>query len=231
VEWLESKIKSLVPPHVELSTSQEGINSEPLLDCSTCQIQAPLVRSQPVSRDSKCCDFNPFVSGFAVGSWLLAGGSAQQFLSWVQEKGVWTCLGVAQPAQKDSQKRPRCQFYLSDKEGRCAIWSQRPSVCRSYFCAHSSSAIHRAREKRERLLSDLEARLLHRWFQSHGGQTQDWQAWIAYMDTPYGGHLPQSLLFPEPNQAVTHYLEMWQWLNNQKIGGWVYSEKVMRSKG
>ncbi len=217
MDWLFSKIDTSKFKTLGLLATTETITSEPLINCQTCQVHAPLVRTQTVSKDSKCCDFNPFVSGFAVGAWLKAGGSGEQFLNWTQDKGVLTRLGVAQPSVLNSLARPTCQFYSRTKNGMCAIWSQRPSICRSYFCAHSSDMLREARETQERTLSELEAQLLRQWFEEQGGEPQDWQSWIDYMETPFGGDLPQSLLFQEPNQALSHYLEMWKWVDSQKM--------------
>lgn len=217
MDWLLSKIKTTQAKILGLVATAEDINSEPLMNCQTCQVQTPLLRTQTVSMNSKCCDFNPFVSGFAVGAWLKSGGSGEQFLNWTQDKGVLTCLGVAQPATINSIARLTCQFYSRDEKGMCAIWSQRPSVCRSYFCAHSSDKLREAREGQEKVLSELEAQLLAQWFREQGGDPQDWQTWIDYMDTPYGGDLPQSLLFQEPHQALAYYVEMWEWLDSHSI--------------
>jgi hypothetical protein len=186
--------------------------SAPALDCSRCTPREilPLKGSVP-DPQAKCCRFNPFVSGISLGAWLAHGGDPGDLIHWTSPRGIWTVFGLAQPLDRGEPVGQRvCQFYqLATKS--CGIWTQRPPVCRAYFCAHASQRQKQAWARWEDAVIKQEAQWLMGWYVDQGvADDSDWQAWVQYMDSPWGGELPQSFLL-SPKQALVHYKALYQW--------------------
>lgn len=83
----------------------------------------------PFDERLKCCTYDPFIPNFSIGRiW------AELDLSNLLPK--LTPLGLIPTASASSLNFGRdpnntCGFL---SQGRCTVWSHRPSVCRSYFC-------------------------------------------------------------------------------------------------
>ena len=123
----------------------------------------------PFESSLKCCTYEPFLPNFSVGR-ILGSGSAT--LEALIADGRLTPLGLI-PQNSNSNSGPnldsnsnfgrdaskRCAFL---QEGRCSIWRDRPSVCRSYFCVSDSGSAGQAQwREAERLGNEAEWTLAH----------------------------------------------------------------------
>lgn len=91
----------------------------------------------PFDAQLKCCTYSPFLPNFTVAK-LIRGGKHENELAAAFEKGRLTPLGLLPSlvstlsSDFGRDATSRCSFL--GRDARCTIWSDRPSVCRAYFC-------------------------------------------------------------------------------------------------
>ncbi len=191
---------------------------EPLLDCQTCQANAPLTRTEAEysAQAGKCCRFSPFWSSFAAGAFLKKN---QNFSNLFHNRTpLFTVFGVLHPLEERLNPSNICQFY--SPLGSCKIWEHRPATCYTFFCTSQRTLGKKYYEQLEDLLLVFEAQLLKNWFfedkknwnLEDKAHKQDWEMWIAYMEKkPSLKSLPPHLLFADQKQAEEHYLKCYEW--------------------
>lgn len=193
--------------------------SDNAVDCNHC----------PVSKELKCCTYQPLWLCFSVGEALSLSGYEEKIKTVLNdfvlspvgfsaslekrklfaEKGLW---GFSKEADL------LCSFY--DK-GNCSIWSSRPSVCRFYFCKsrYGMKGIEFYQEV-ENWLLDIEGQMLYLWLIEKGYSLEDWEALSIYMEESEIKKksirkLPPHLVFGDWKQAKSFYIESYHWLNSK----------------
>lgn len=120
-------------------------------NCASCTMVHPpqnetLRDPGPFDSNLKCCTYFPFLPNFSAGKIAGRGDVGSTKLVLAAERGFQSPLGIFSrdemaPSRKGFGTDPslRCPF-LTDSEKSCSIWSERPSVCASYFCVSSKGA-------------------------------------------------------------------------------------------
>lgn len=105
--------------------------------------------------ETKCCTYQPLLAGFLVGRILRDNSPNVEFAHAELEKRVDSGVGVIPTAIEGSplfkmaygQNRKalfgktralRCPHYLYEQGGTCGIRSNRPGICATWFCKHTS---------------------------------------------------------------------------------------------
>lgn len=204
--------------------------SEPKVDCVRCELKDPLVRAGHYEPKTKCCQFSPFWSAFAIGSYLLKGGD-QALISEQMRRGlVLTILGISHSIGHRNQKDSVCENFLGEKG--CRIWQHRPPICYSFFCSsqHSDGLLMYGRM--EKWLLQVEAGALKMWFDSLGLNEDLWDVWGQYMESdPKITELPEELLIRDPNQAVELYKKSYQALSTEFFREFLVEQGELWEKG
>ncbi len=176
------------------------------VDCRTCQVSPPLRRPDGYNPVTKCCQFSPFLSCFALGAHIHQGGDLT-FLE--QEHLVCTPLGVVHSHEHRSQQDSLCHFFR-DETKDCAVWKNRPATCYTFFCI--SRKQDRLKKWESQLLED-ETELLSDWF-DHMELPEDlWQEWGDSMDERPKVPIPQAMIISDVEKAKSLYLSSYKWLN------------------
>jgi hypothetical protein len=122
---------------------------EPRADCARC----PLAREHAAAPwpwrlddDGRCCTYHPTLFNFRAGSALAGGGAgAALVLARIAQRDGVTRLGIGPPAGwverygggtgfgRDASLR--CPYWVGGTHS-CGIWTDRPAVCRAWFCRH-----------------------------------------------------------------------------------------------
>lgn len=183
---------------------------EPKVDCQSCRVDSSLARTDQYSEQTKCCDFTPLWSAFAVGAWLKQNPNWQP-----PQSGLLTVFGLMHELAMRNTKS-LCH-YFDKAEGRCGIWQQRPATCYSFYCASQYSRGLEVYAQLEQQLLLSEAQLLKKHFDDRGGLALDWQTWCDYMEqTTTLTKLPESLLLPDWSMARLFYSQSYDWLLDHK---------------
>lgn len=197
MQWL-FEYQGLAVPHL----------SEREVDCYNCQVHLPLKREKNYDAKVKCCDFSPFVSCFSLGALVHSGVDLIPILEGSRELAI-TVLGVVH-SHKHRKQKQICHFY---SDGNCEIWSQRPPICYTFYCASRKTQVLQSLE--EHLLTH-EAQLLHKWFQHLQLDESLWRQWGDCMDETPGAPIPEDLLLGDWNEAYDLFLKSYNWLQEQK---------------
>ncbi len=170
--------------------------SEPRSTCMDCAMVATGPEAEdpgPHFRpDLKCCMFLPKLPNFLVGRALAEGGPGRaSVLGRVSEPRQRTPLGLTPPvdlaerheaARKDQQFGQdlslRCPHFIDERGGLCGIWTNRESICTTWFCRHTRGAVSRQLwSALQRLLAVLED-TLSRWVAVElGAGPRSWGVW------------------------------------------------------
>lgn len=119
------------------------------LDCNNCV----MVDQKKFNKNMKCCSFLPFVTNFSVEFFIQNLEPDSMYLQ--------TRLGLIPKAiyVENYKKSPygqnlqlKCEFL---EQGRCKVWSHRPSVCKTYFCNLNESEMSYNDSKFQNLESHL----------------------------------------------------------------------------
>lgn len=195
---------------------------EPLVDCKTCQVHVPLVRSQVYHPETKCCEFTPFVSGFAVGAFLQENGEWPHF----SQDFVYTLFGVMHPLSLRKSKNPVLCGFFDRKQKKCSIWPQRPATCATFFCASQKKEGSKSYSQIEDKLQALEVGLLKLWFDEKRLSEELWEHWGDYMEKDTSlRDLDSRLLFISKSDAFKHYRNLYFWLKTKKAQHWLKENK------
>lgn len=176
------------------------------LDCVNCEVAKPLSRASHFNVKSKCCDFSPFVSAFAMGA-ELKKGELPHFQAWAQNTSLlWTSLGLIHTQDHYQDLGSLCELF---EKGKCAIWENRPPTCYSFFCAGMRPEVE---GKFETWAMEKEANLLKAWFDELGLSLEVWEGWCIALDRNPGSIIPEELIL-EPLEALEVYKKAYEWLN------------------
>lgn len=182
------------------------------IDCSSCQVTAPLSRPHEYNKQSKCCEFSPFVSAFALGALIEEGVDLHSFCQQSPETLVWTGLGVVHSLAHRKSVDQVCHFFHQGK-GHCQIWQHRPATCMSFFCVYEGT---KKMDRFENKLLELETEALLDWHFASGGDLQQWSQWGLAMEAEPIVAIPSELIFSSMDEAVAHYTKSWKWLKQQR---------------
>ena len=190
---------------------------EPKVDCHNCRLKAPLSRPVEYSVKTKCCQFSPTWSAFAVGAWL--DQNPQQQVTLFHEKGlVLTVLGILHPLDHRLDRQSLCLHF--QEGGGCGVWTQRPPICYSFFCSSQHKEGLLTYGRLEQWLLNTEAQALKIWFDQLGLSSHDWQLWCDFMDLqPKNDTLPPSLQIDDPDQAEQIYRKSFAALKSEPLQG------------
>ena len=105
----------------------------------------------PFDAQLKCCTYHPFIPNFTLAK-LINSGLHKSELTEAFGKGRVTPLGLLPPETTTARSEDfgrdlnqRCSFLSRDS--KCTIWSDRPSVCRAYFCVSNENETGQAKWK------------------------------------------------------------------------------------
>lgn len=184
---------------------------KPGVDCQSCRVTAGAKREGHYDPKTKCCEFSPFVSAFALGAWLAEGGSWNNLKSPDLQT---TVFGILHSSTHRKQEDSLCKFY-QPSTGLCRIWAQRPATCFYFFCAGPYLS-PRTNQQELKVLSD-EAHFLKRWFfEDRRGSLELWRHWGEVMEDKSDIELSENLVIESWSEAAEHYLKAWQWLQGHQ---------------
>ena len=100
----------------------------------------------PFDPKLKCCTFAPFIPNYTLAK-LWDQPAMQVRIADAQRRAQLTPLGLI-PLEETSTdfgraEKDRCAFL--NEQARCSIWSERPTVCRTYFCVSDRGAAGQAK--------------------------------------------------------------------------------------
>lgn len=186
--------------------------SEEAVNCVQCRVVKATSAPHPYNPETKCCEFSPFVSCFALGRLIQQGADLSVLYRQSENHLVATQLGLIHSHSHRQTSHSLCQFF-DRKSKACQIWSQRPAICFFFFCVTEKKGQWNALEHK---VLEKEAELLQRWFFEQGGSEQDWARWGLIMEPQPVIDIPESLVFDNWNEARSWYLQSYEWLNSQQ---------------
>ncbi len=187
---------------------------EPLVDCDRCQLKNPLKRAGLYRADTKCCEFSPFWSSFAIGGWLSSGNSLQSVQALATGDMILTQIGILHSIEHRLGKENLCHHF-NKKSNNCSIWSDRPPTCYTFFCASEyKNGISEYSILEDWLLS-IESAAIQAYFKKKGIPSSVWDKWAEYMEPePDPETFPSELLIENYSEAEQLYLDCYQWLKD-----------------
>ncbi len=177
------------------------------VDCDACQVRAPLERVEAYSAQTKCCEFSPFVSAFAVGAWIADGGDLKGLMERAPSV-VMTKLGLIHNQGHRASAADLCQFFDSENR-QCKIWQHRPATCMTFFCASKFKKTFL--NELENQWMWLETDLLKRWYDEQGGDGELWAQWVEALEDQPQQSIPADFILESLADVETLYSESWAW--------------------
>ena len=200
------------------------------MNCDACVVREPLVRSEIYHPETKCCQFSPFWSAFGIGAWLKSGGN-KDYIHSLKAKGfLFSPLGILHDFSHRLDKKALCWHF--DKDKGCSIWTERPPICFSFFCASQYPDGLLVYGKMEAWLLKTEAKALKLWFQELNLSDEFWSQWGECMEAqPSVDKLPNELIINDVSQAIEFYENSWSFINRQETKDILQGEALKWQKG
>ena len=174
----------------------EPVRGEPRSTCFSCAMVATGPEHEDPGPhflpDLKCCMFSPKLPNFLVGRALCEDGpgraSVERRVADPAQRGP---LGLSTPmaltAAHEAARAAgrfgldtalRCPHFIVEGGGLCGIWSNRESICATWYCRHERGAVSRQRwSALQRLLAAVEDALSREIARQLGAGPRDWGDW------------------------------------------------------
>ncbi len=182
---------------------------EKKIHCQPCLVSQGLKRNEAeYGVKDKCCRFSPFLSAFAIGSWIEKENRLPIFND---RKPIFTWFGISHSFEDRQNPKSLCQHYQSST-GQCGVWSERPATCFTFFCTSQWPRGQKMYSELEDFLLASEAQLLKSYFLQTQNSAILWENWVNFMEKVPRTPLAEDLIINSEDEAYMHYLKSFQWL-------------------